>query len=163
MAICKGRSLRLMDFFLVRHGEAKSELEDPRRPLSPAGRMQVEKVSRALLARKVAPLEILHSDKLRARETAEILSRALSPRGGMKEIAGLRPQDDPFLIRSGLEAAEGSLMLVGHLPHLAQLVSLLVHADTERSLMDFPPAGVVCLARGQNRWEVAWTLQPELI
>jgi len=149
-----------MEAFLVRHGAAMSEHEDPKRPLSNPGRKGVEKVARALAARGIMVAEILHSDKLRAKETAEILARSLLPRAGVREIRGLAPEDDPWLAKAELEEASGPLMLVGHLPHLGRLASLLVAGDPERKVVDFQPAGVVCLCRAGGVWEIQWALSP---
>ena len=150
-----------MDFYLVRHGEAKAETEDPRRPLSDRGRREVEEVARAAAAKGIRALAILHSDKLRAKETAEILARYLSPIGGVRETKGLGPQDDPLVAKAELEAAADSLMLVGHLPHLGRLASLLLTGDSEKGSVDFPPAGLVCLSHQEGRWEMRWALGPE--
>jgi len=150
-----------MDFYLVRHGEARPAHEDPRRPLSAQGRKEVEKVARAAAAKEIQVAEILHSDKLRARETAEILARFLSPRGGLREIRGLSPEDDPLAARAELEAAEVPLMLVGHLPHLGRLAALLLKGDAENQAVDFSPAAVLCLSRSGGAWDVKWTLAPD--
>lgn len=150
-----------MNFYLVRHGEAKPEDEDPRRPLSDQGRREVEKVARAVAAREIQITAILHSDKLRARETAEILARALSPRGGAREIQGLSPEDDPLMAKAELEATAAPLMLVGHLPHLSRLTSLLVKGDPENEIVSFAPAAVVCLSHTEGAWKVQWTLTPD--
>ena len=147
-----------MDFYLVRHGEAKSEAEDPRRPLSDQGRKEVERVASTAGKRSLGVSQILHSDKLRARETAEILARYLSPPGGVHEIKGLGPQDDPLVAKAELEAAQSSLMLVGHLPHLGRLVSMLVIEDPDKEVVDFPAAAIVCLSHGEDVWKVCWTL-----
>jgi phosphohistidine phosphatase len=149
-----------MDFFLVRHGEAKSDLEDTRRPLSARGRLDVEKIARAAAAKKLEVSEILHSDKLRAKQTAEILARFLAPAGGVRQIAGLAPEDDPMFVKAELDAADASLMLVGHLPHLGRLAALLVTNDSEREVAHFSPATMICLARGAAAWQLRWTLAP---
>jgi len=141
-----------MDFYLVRHGEAKSEAEDPRRPLSDQGRKEVERVACTAGKRSLGVSQILHSDKLRARETAEILARYLSPPGGVHEIKGLGPQDDPLVAKAELEAAQSSLMLVG------RLVSMLVTEDPDKEVVDFPAAAIVCLSHGEGVWKVCWTL-----
>lgn len=151
----------VMDFYLVRHGDAKHEHEDPKRPLSDQGRGQVERVARAAAARGTKVSEILHSDKVRARETAEILARSLSPRGRVREIQGLSPQDDPQIARSELEVAEAPAMLVGHLPHLSRLTSLLVRGVPEGEIVNFLPATVVCLSCTKGVWELKWTLTPD--
>ena len=152
-----------MDFYLVRHGDAKPEHEDSRRPLSDQGRREVEKVARAVAAKEIEITAILHSDKLRARETAAILARALFPREGIREIGGLSPEDDPLDAKGELEAAEAPLMLVGHLPHLGRLASLLVKGDPENEVVSFTPAAVVCLSHTKGAREVKWTLTPNAV
>ena len=152
-----------MDFFLVRHGEAKPEYEDPQRPLSDRGRRDVERIARALSEKKIAGVEILHSGKLRAKQTAEIIARFLSPGRRARQITGLAPDDDPVLAEAELEAADGPVLLVGHLPHLGRLAALLVTGDAERSVVEFPPATVVCLSRVDGAWKVAWSLTPDAI
>ncbi|MDP6560324.1 MAG: phosphohistidine phosphatase SixA [Candidatus Binatia bacterium] len=149
-----------MDFFLVRHGEAKPETEDSRRPLTRRGQEEVEAVARATSDRGVQVRRIFYSEKLRAKETAEILARYLSPVGGAGEFKGLAPEDDPMLAKAELEAAEGSLMLVGHLPHLGRLTSMLVTGDSEKEVVNFPAAAVFCLSQGGKSWKLHWTLDP---
>jgi len=152
-----------MDFFLVRHGEAKPEYEDPERPLTDRGRREAEKIARALCAKDVSVSEILHSGKRRAKQTAEIMARVLSPGRGARAITGLAPEDDPVLARAELEAAGASVMLVGHLPHLGRLAALLVTGDGERSVVEFPPAAVACLSRAEDGWKVEWSLAPDML
>lgn len=150
-----------MDHYLVRHGEAKAEHEDPKRPLSERGRIEVENVARAAAAKRIQVSGIFHSDKLRAKQTAEILSQFLSPRFGLREVKGLSPDDDPEIAKAELEAADEPLILVGHLPHLGRLASLLISSDPERLSIDFRPGAMVCLSRAGEAWEMKWTLTPE--
>ena len=152
-----------MDFFLVRHGEAKPEYEDPKRPLTDRGRREVEKIARALGAKHLAVSAIFHSGKPRSKQTAEIMARFVSPGRGVREIAGLAPEDDPLLARAELEAADASVMLVGHLPHLGRLAALLVAGDSERSVVGFAPAAVACLSRAEGGWKLAWSLTPDML
>lgn len=152
-----------MELYLVRHGEAKPESADPRRPLTERGRKEVEEVARAAAEREVGISEILHSDKLRAKETAEILARFLSPPRGLRETKGLSPDDDPSIMKAELEAAAESVLVVGHLPHLSRLASLLVAGDAEREVVKFPSAAMICLARGPLRWELKWELVPKTV
>jgi len=67
----------------------------------------------------------------------------------------------PMVAKAELEEAGEPLMLVGHLPHLERLVSLLVAGDPERAVFEFPSAGLVCVSRLQGRWEIPWTLTPQ--
>ncbi len=149
-----------MNAYLVRHGEATSEAEDPRRPLSERGREEVERVARAVAKKGPRVYQIFHSDKLRAKETAEILARYLFPHKGMCEFKGLGPQDDPLIAKAELKAAQNSLMLVGHMPHLGRLSSRLVPGNPYGKAIDFPAAAVVCLSQRNGGWKVSWTMDP---
>jgi phosphohistidine phosphatase len=148
--------------YLVRHGEAKADMEDSARPLSDSGREEVQRVARhaAILGLEVA--QICHSGKVRAQQTAEILAEHLLPRLGIRQIEGLAPGDAPDRARAELEAAGEPLMLVGHLPHLSRLVSTLVLDDSEEEII-WPDTGtMVCLAKTERSFRLLWVLTPEL-
>lgn len=152
-----------MELYLVQHGEAKPEQEDPARPLTARGREEVHRVARhaARLSRQVA--EIRHSGKLRARQTAEVLAEHLRPARGVREIEGLAPNDDPRKARTDAEAAREPLMFVGHLPHLSRLASSLLVGDPGREIIRFRPGGLVCLGKLEGRWLLQWILTPDLV
>jgi len=150
-----------VDFYLVRHGEAVSHAVDPLRPLTVAGRHDVEQVARMAATRKVQVAAIYHSGILRAKQTAEILGAHLSPAAGVREMSGLRPQDDPMIAKAELEVARDPLMLVGHLPHMSCLAGLLVSGDQNVEVVAFVPATLVCCSTNGRRWHVAWVLTPQ--
>jgi phosphohistidine phosphatase len=153
-----------MKLYLVQHGAAKSESEDPARPLTEEGRQTVERVAEFLAARSIRIDRVEHSDKLRARQTAEILAARLRPAEGPLQVAGLAPNDDVEPTRARLMEASGSLMLVGHLPHLGRLVSRLLGLDANRPMVQFQMGGVVHLERDAARtWIVRWVLPPDLV
>lgn len=153
-----------MQLYLVQHGAAKTEAEDPQRGLTDEGRRGVE-----LLAQFLAPLKLIidrieHSDKLRARQTAEILAAQLRPKEGTQQVAGLAPNDDVATVCARLPAETKSLMLVGHLPHLSRLASLFLGQEAERPVVQFQMGGVVRLDRDENgRWALRWMVVPELL
>jgi phosphohistidine phosphatase len=84
-----------MRLYLVQHGEAKREEEDPSRPLTENGRIEVERVAEFLARAGVKVDRILHSGRLRAAQTAEILARHLRPSKGVERAEGLDPLADP--------------------------------------------------------------------
>ena len=150
--------------YLVQHGAAKPESEDPRRGLSDEGRRAVERIADFLSTLHLALDRIEHSEKLRARQTAEILAARLRPTEGIKEIPGIAPNDDiePMLVR--LESETGKLMLVGHLPYLSRLAARLLGLGADRPVVQFQMGGVVRMQRDDaGRWTVAWMLVPELL
>ena len=153
---------RAMPHYLVRHGEAQSELEDPTKPLSDHGREEVVRVARYAASIGVEIAEIRHSNRLRARQTAEILAEHLVPRLGIREAEGLAPGDEPDRIRTELEAAEEPLMLVGHLPHLSRLVSALVLGNSKTEIIRPDTGTMICLAKAERGFRLRWVLTPEL-
>jgi phosphohistidine phosphatase len=75
---------------------------------------------------------------------------------------GLAPADDPGRAKSEVEAAREPLMLVGHLPHLSRLASLLLVGDPGREIIRFRNGAIVCLVQAEGRWLLQWVLTPEL-
>lgn len=147
-----------MEFYLVRHGEAVSQPVNGQRPLTPAGRRDVERVGRAAAERGIQAGKIYHSGLLRAQQTAEILSENFGPVEEIRELVGLRPDDDPLVAKAELESSTVSLMLVGHLPHMSRLASCLIAGDAERAVVEFAPATMVGLSYEDHRWKILWKL-----
>ena len=148
----------IVNFYLVRHGDAVAETLDPRRPLSRIGQEQVERAARAVAERGAQVSAIFHSGILRAEQTADIMARRLAPELGVQSIAGLAPQDDPVIAKAELESSPASVMLVGHLPHMGRLAALLINGDAERDAVQFAPATVVCISHQSTLWRLAWVL-----
>ena len=144
----------------MQHGESKSEVEDPARPLTDGGKEEVESVARYVFGLGITVTRILHSGKLRAKQTAELFAQHLVPAQGIFEQEGLGPLDDVYKAKQLVSQAEGSLMIVGHLPHLKRLVSLLILAEPEKEVVEFRMGGVVCLAKSRESWFIDWALIP---
>jgi phosphohistidine phosphatase len=149
-----------MRLYLVRHGEAEPAGE---RPLTAAGRQNVERVARAALRGQVRPKHIFHSGKLRAQQTAEILAQHLG-QPDCRQVPGLNPNDDPDEANRLANSRSGDLMFVGHLPHLERFASLLLIED-DSPLVLFPPGGMACLERNPatRRWLLRWLITPETL
>jgi phosphohistidine phosphatase len=147
-----------VDFYLVRHGEAFSETQDPCRALTPAGRANVERLARLAAARAIRAAAIFHSGILRAEQTAEILGAQLTPDIQVQQMTGLMPEDDPAVAAAELQTAQDSIILVGHLPHMNRLAALLINGDSDRGVVDFSPASMVCCSRKDSQWTLTWIL-----
>ena len=152
-----------MDLFLVQHGEAKSEAEDPERSLTDRGAEAVRRMAAwaAQVGMKVD--QIRHSGKRRAEQTAALLAEQLSPVNGTIAVAGLAPNDDVRPVAEGLHADHGAVMLVGHLPFLSRLASFLLTGDPEAGVIRFRMAGIVCLSNQEGKWAVNWVVPPALV
>mgnify|MGYP001139025655 CR=1 FL=1 len=62
--------------YLIQHGTAASKDEDPERPLTLRGRRDVERVADRV-ASVMGTARVVHSGKLRALQTAEIVAQRL--------------------------------------------------------------------------------------
>ncbi|MBV8387892.1 MAG: phosphohistidine phosphatase SixA, partial [Acidimicrobiia bacterium] len=142
-----------MRVYLVRHGEAKSAEVDPERGLTDGGVDRVRRVAKRGAAELgVKPAQIFHSDKARARQTAEIWAEVLSV--PHEEAEGLSPNDDPTRWATRLETEGDDVMLVGHLPHIEHLLGLLVMGNPDQTLVGFPPGALVVVERDDSGWSV---------
>jgi phosphohistidine phosphatase len=92
-----------------------------------------------------------------------MFAQYLSPPRGVKEEKGLGPLDDPHDAQRLIHGVEKPLMIVGHLPHLSRLASLLLLGTPDREVIKFSMGGVVCLGQGDGSWLVEWALIPKLI
>lgn len=138
--------------YLIRHGEAVSKDEDPARPLTQAGWLAVERIAAWAAAADIGPDEILHSGKLRAQQSAEILSDHLMPPKGTNVRHGLGPDDDVRPVVQSLD--ECPLMIVGHLTFLGRLVSQLVIGEPDHPIVQFEAAGLVGLQLQDGHWTI---------
>jgi phosphohistidine phosphatase len=150
-----------MKLYLMQHGEAKSEAEDPERSLTTRGEEEIHRVANEANKLGIQPSKIYHSGKRRAKQTAEIIAGALNL--PVQAAQGLNPLDDirPWVERL-LEEAE-DLMIVGHLPFLEKLTSLLLCGDEKTRLVLFRYGAIVCLVQKEDKkWAVLWILTPEM-
>src|SRR3954467_3370878 len=131
--------------YIAHHGDAVGPHENPMRPLSETGHQQVADLAREAAAREAKPRVIWHSGKLRARQTAEAYWRACNPLAQFTAARGLLPDDPPDWIADRLLAEAGELMVVGHMPHLPQLLALLLAGKTNGLDAEFPLNGLVCV------------------
>ncbi|MFQ6069538.1 MAG: phosphohistidine phosphatase SixA [Candidatus Aminicenantales bacterium] len=159
-----GSEASLMILYLVQHARAKSKEEDPERALSDEGVVEISKMASYVASLKIEVEEVFHSSKLRTKQTAEILTAKIQPERRISETDGLLPLDDPGVWGKRLQDINKNIVIVGHLPHLSKLASLLLCGDAEREVISFRNAGIVCLNRDNaGDWSLQWMVTPELI
>ena len=149
--------------YLVRHGEARNGAEDSERSLTENGRQMVEKIASFMAKQHPRIDQIRHSGKKRAEETARIFAQYLSPSGGTIAIPGLAPNDDVEAMVEIVENESDIIMLVGHLPFLNRLASLLLLNHSEKNILRISPGSVLSLNRYGTVWELEWMLIPDLL
>jgi phosphohistidine phosphatase len=152
-----------MRLYLIQHAEAKSAEIDPSRGLTVRGLQDAQKVAQYLGKMGITVSHLYHSDKTRARETAFALAEGMRVSRGVYDSDGLSPNDDPSIWCDRVQSLEEDTGLVGHLPHLAKLASLILVGDRERVHVSFRTGGVVCLARQGSVWSLEWMIAPGIL
>jgi phosphohistidine phosphatase len=152
-----------VDVYLMRHGEAASAPQDAQRPLTPAGRADIERVAWRAAAVGFHPGAIYHSGLLRAQQTAEILARHLGTSEHVRAREGLQPEDPVQPIAEWLLGQQEAVVLVGHLPFLARLASQLVVGNPHVHVINFQPGALVKLSPNLAGFSVSWMLSPGVV
>jgi phosphohistidine phosphatase len=143
--------------YLVHHADAVPPSVDAQRPLSGLGRAHADDLAARAASRGVKPDVIWHSGKLRARQTAESFWRACNPLAEFAAIRGMQPADPPAWIRDQVSREARVVMLVGHMPHLPRLLTLLV-TGSEDPLLPFPMHGMIAVEIVEGHARELWRL-----
>lgn len=152
-----------MFLYLVQHGEAKREEDDPQRGLTDKGFKDVARTAIYAQGLGLAVSVIYHSGKTRSMQTAQLLADYLKPGKAPSPADALAPLDDPAVWAGRIAGMNEDLMLVGHLPYMAKLAGLLLCGDKEKMPIDFKMGGIACLKRfDDGRWAVEWMIVPEM-
>jgi len=153
-----------MKLYLIQHAKAASEDVDPERPLTEEGRRDIQKITAFIKPLSLRVDYLWHSGKKRAAQTAELLSEVVEINKALTAHAGLGPNDDVTALKDELVSRQQDIMIVGHLPFLDKLASLLLTGCESAGSVAFKNAGIVCLVRsGENRWQLDWMVTPEIL
>lgn len=153
-----------MKLYLVQHGKAVDKSVDPERSLSEEGLREVDAITSFLASKQLAIANVWHSGKKRAEQTAERLADDVGASNALGQRDGLAPNDDVCPWVESLADITDDTMLVGHLPFMDRLASLLLAGDEGKSIVAFRNAGVLCLGRDdKGHWKVEWYVVPEVI
>ena len=135
-----------MRVYLMQHGEAVSEEQDPQRPLSDRGCAQVETSASAIVRLGLTFDAIVVSSKIRSRQTAEIVANAAGYTGGLTETDAIKPSADPEDGVAALARLSGreSVFVAGHMPSLAGIVSSLL-TESEKVSVAFSNGGLCAI------------------
>jgi phosphohistidine phosphatase len=153
-----------MKIYLVQHGEASAKEVDPERSLTEQGLDGLQRIAGTLKHAGVEVKRVIHSGKLRARQTAEILAIAIAPKLQLETSDLIKPNDNPGLFDVQSDGWNSDTMVVGHLPFMSKLVSHLVTGDNSQTLVAYQPGSIVCLELTEkDNWQINWMLRPELL
>ena len=153
-----------MELYLVQHAEAKTKDEDPERGLTDLGFANVRKTAGFVNKLDISVETIFHSDKLRAKQTANELAEAIKSVTGLKQRNGIAPMDDISSMMDEIQRSDKNLMVVGHLPYMAKLASALLCGNENQNAVRFQTSCIVKLIRDEENkgWSVKWMITPDI-
>eukprot|EP00930_Biecheleria_cincta_P056526 TRINITY_DN42630_c0_g1_i1.p1 TRINITY_DN42630_c0_g1~~TRINITY_DN42630_c0_g1_i1.p1 ORF type:complete len:195 (+),score=26.12 TRINITY_DN42630_c0_g1_i1:30-587(+) len=153
---------------LLRHGTPVPEDEDALQPLSEKGRQEAEFTANGItqylkgeISNGNRNITIVHSGKLRAQQTAEVVADALksaSWEATCREQDGLKPKDEPAGACEFVKSVDGQvIVIVGHLPHMGRFAASLLDSPASAGRLGglFNPASGVVLRREDGTWKEA--------
>jgi len=156
-----------MALFLVQHGISASKEIDPQKGLTDLGKADTEKIAQVAKSYNIQVEKVIHSGKIRAEQTATIFHQTLSTKTPLEKVSGINPMDD---VREFIRSTKpkSGLMVVGHMPFMERLVSLLTTGSEDIRVYQFQNSGIVCLDKeegeggGKSDWFIKWTLNPNI-
>jgi phosphohistidine phosphatase len=153
-----------MKLYLIQHAKAASKEVDPERSLTEEGCCEIQKVAVFIKSLNLSIDYLWHSGKKRAQQTADILAEVTTINKEYTARDGLAPNDDVKQIEKQIMSKKQAIMIVGHLPFLSKLASLLLTGSDSSDTVAFKNAGIVCLNYDDdNRWHIDWMITPEIL
>jgi phosphohistidine phosphatase SixA len=125
--------------YLVRHADAAPGEPDALRRLSRKGRHQARDLGTRLVAEGAAGATVLTSPLLRARETGELVARALGTESRADER--LAPGATAEGVREAVTENDGAVVAIGHQPDCGRVAAELTGGPEP----PFPTAGLVVI------------------
>lgn len=160
-----------MELYVLRHGVANDPAglyvgNDTERPLTPKGMKKMKKECRGLEALQLEFDLILTSPLVRARQTAEVVSKEFNLQNKLEDCKHLAPGGDHGLLVKQLQSLpqDYRVLLVGHEPDLSTFITTAVlgNEDTSMTLRK----GGLCKLIVENpsqtfRGSLEWLLTPK--
>ena len=153
-----------MKLYLIQHAKAASKEKDPERGLTSEGLGDIQKIATFIEPMNISVDMLWHSGKTRARQSAEVVAEVVRIKGELASRHGLSPNDDVNPLKNAIIATGQDIMIVGHLPFLSKLASLLLTGCESNGTVAFKQGGIVCLeCTDENNWQVDWMITPDIL
>lgn len=138
--------------YLLRHAKSSwkdATLKDFERPLNKRGLKDIKVIGRFMRAKKISPALVISSPAERARETAELLLKALPAKLELRFDERIYEASSERLLEvvSQIEDACDSVLLVGHNPGLGDLTGRLIGTHSH-----LPTATLVSIELPVEKW-----------
>ncbi|MGQ9639718.1 MAG: phosphohistidine phosphatase SixA [Candidatus Bathyarchaeia archaeon] len=152
---------------LLKHAKAKPKDVDPKQPLTVEGAESFRRVAEHIAKLNINLGNIYHSGKLRATQTVEILAeetgKTISVRHGLDPTEDVKPTAK-WLDEQKAERVD-AVTIIGHLPFLERLTSILTSGGENAEIVPFHNGGVVELRKKRlgRRFSIDWIILPEIL
>ena len=146
-----------MKIYIGRHGLANSTSIDPEASLCEQGKLETSSIAKILCLNTLGIKQIYHSEKKRAKQTAEIIASYLHVTCITNPLLNPSNSVEPLL-----SSLEDQTLYIGHLPNIEDLISKLI-LNMLTSLIIFNPSTIACLEKIQNNWLISWVICPNLV
>lgn len=158
-----------MDLFILRHGEAgrssATSRDDSKRALTVEGEKEVKDISKGIKGLGIEFDYIFTSPLLRARQTAELVSKIVVTKNQIKDLDELKPEGNKLQLYNKLSnlKQDSSVLIVGHEPYLSELIGEAISSTGCR--IDLKKAGFarirVINSLPKLKGELRWLLAPK--
>ena len=158
-----------MRLYLVRHGMAKSKDEHPDRPLTDQGHKDVDRMASFLARAGIRVTRVVHSEILRAQQTALAFSKVIGPGMIVEEMRDLMPMSRLDALVAAASHWPDDTMVCGHDPFMSRIASYFTCGDADAGVFAFDPGAVACLERDPiitdqgGHWSLMWHVSPVLL
>lgn len=153
-----------MKLYLMRHGDALPSDVDSERQLSELGKKQVTSIGKFCAEAGIVPEKIMHSPKVRAKESAGIIHQTIAPHLALVQLEGILPMDPVETVASMMGVWNADVMIIGHQPFLGNLAAYLLTGRTNGVSIHISTATMVCLERASSGfWRMEWMMPPALL
>jgi len=154
-----------MKLYFFRHGHAEDadgpDFDDFARRLTDKGVERTQTAAHALVKLEIKPARLYSSPRIRARQTADILAKALGISVAVREEVGFGFNTEhigPLIADVG---TEDEVMFVGHEPDLSITVSKLISGG-EMVMKKGGLARVDLFSRAPLRGALVWMIPPRV-
>lgn len=159
-----------MDLLILRHGEAGRHSLSPgdsKRPLTSEGRQEITDLSNGLKSLEIKLDRVFTSPLLRAKQTAEIVTKSLKYKGKIEDLDSLKPEGSKLEFYSILSKLkqDSVVLVVGHEPYLSEMMSEAISQSGCR--INLKKAGMarvrVTSTLPKIKGELRWLLTPRFL
>lgn len=153
-----------MDVFILRHGKAEERstnvASDSKRSLTEVGKKDLAEIAKGMKNLDIEFDLIISSPLNRAKETADIISEKLYKKKKIALWDELKPESDVLDTHKKLAQfpPDAKILLVGHEPHLTNLISSIISPECNVSI-NLKKGGFVWLRTSSSKSKILGSLR----